>query len=150
MPIHRIIKYVSAANLDNCADCSANPTLATDIVQSTGGNDLIVKHDDKEVSEIHIIHSAGATGSFMLAANFGAVLNPRLNFAKFKYTGTGNQVEPTGGGLVWSRPSNALNLTFHPLEGGESEGVWFFDENNQPPIKLRVVVKRKASTFTCP
>lgn len=151
MPIHRTIVYKNTTLKPNCADCSASPTLAVTVEQS--GSDLIFKHDGKEFDHLDLVWSNGATGAFTLAASYAAGVDPRIHGVAFQYSGTGTQVQPTGGGMVWSRAASVFNLEFRPLDGEsteESQGVWMFNPMKQPPIRLEVVIKRKTDSFSCP
>ncbi|KIG14332.1 hypothetical protein DB30_06934 [Enhygromyxa salina] len=135
----------------SCADCSASPTLAVTVEKS--GSDLIVKHGGEQFEQLDLVWSNGATGAFTLAASYAAGVDPRLEEVAFEYSGSGTQVLPTGGGMVWSRAASVFNLEFRPLDAEsteESEGVWMFDPAKEPPIRLKVVIKRKTDSFSCP
>lgn len=151
MPIHRNIEYNSTAS-DNCADCTAEPTLAVTIengTNPTGPNELIFKHGGVEIVSLDLIWSNGAAAPFSLIGSYATTVDPRIQEANLGHT---NHYQPTGGGLIWSRTTSTFTLTFYPLDANgseESEGLWLFNGSNQPPLKLKVHVKRKTS-FSCP
>ena len=150
MPIHRTIIYDSSSQGPDCQDCTASPSLSVDLVYDRG--DLKVKKNNEEIREIEIIWSDGASGPFSIVGSYTAAGSARVKDTLFQYTGTGSNVQPTGGGMTWSRDDNQSTLTFvfHPLAGGESEGMWIFNPLDEPPIKLKVIVKRKTGSYSCP
>jgi hypothetical protein len=134
------------------ADCTNDPQV-TFAIESDANADLIVKHNNHLVRELHLDWIDGADQPFSLHADYTAhpALSPRVRELKFEYSGTAGMLEPSMGGMTWSRSPASYKLTFvfYPLGelGIETEGVWRFNPSQMPPIKLKVIVARKTDEY---